>query len=292
MTKVLVIGGTGMLGHKLVQVLGRSFDVYSTIRGGLPSVHRFGIFDPRHTISGVHAEAPETVARAVLKSKPDVVINCVGIVKQRELSKDVVRMLEVNSMFPHILARLGREHGFRLVTISTDCVFAGTRGNYTENDTPDALDLYGQSKHWGEISDENCLTIRTSIIGRELASKQGLLEWAILNRGKCVDGYTKAVFSGFPTLVFADIIVDIIENHGSLSGVFHISSEPISKFALLKKINDRLDLGITINRFDEVILDRSLNSAQFRALTGFTPPAWDEMTEILAVDETPYDRWK
>ncbi len=290
--KVLIIGGTGMLGHKLVQILGRRFEVFSTIRGDFETVERFGIFERERTICGLDVRRISDLTSMIEKIDPDVVINSVGIVKQHHQASDVVRMLEINSIFPHKLAELSESLGYRLVTMSTDCVFAGTKGNYTEGDTVDALDLYGQSKHFGEVSGSNCLTIRSSIIGRELFGQRGLLEWFIGQRGKTVDGYTNAVFSGFPTLVFADIIIDIVENQPSLSGVYHISSEPISKYDLLCGINECLDLGIKIQSSNEFRIDRSLDSSRFRNLTGFQPLAWESMLDLMASDATPYETWK
>lgn len=289
--KVLILGATGMLGHKLVQVLNGKFDTWAGVRADFASIERFGIFEKDNTVTGVSAEDLNSVEKALETVQPNVVINAVGIVKQKKTSKDVVQMLEVNSIFPHRLAELGTKYGYRMITISTDCVFAGTRGNYSEDDQPDALDLYGQSKHFGEILSENCLTIRTSIIGRELATRQGLLEWFIGQQGKKVDGYTKAIFSGFPTVVFADIIVDIIGNYPNLSGVFHVSGEPISKFDLLNKIKEKLQIDVEVARFDDFVIDRSLDSTRFRGQTGFSPATWDEMIDRIAADTTPYDKW-
>ncbi len=289
--KVLVFGATGMLGHKLVQVLKKKFDTWSAVRTDFASIERFGISEKEKTVTGVFAEDLNSVEKALERIQPSVVINAAGIVKQKQTSKNVVGMLEVNSIFPHRLAELGATNGFRLITVSTDCVFAGTRGNYSEDDQPDALDLYGQSKHFGEILSENCLTIRTSIIGRELATRQGLLEWLIGQHRKKVNGYAKAIFSGFPTVVFADIILDIIVNYPNLCGVFHISSEPISKFDLLEKIRNRLDLEVEIEKFDDFVIDRSLDSTRFRTETGFSPMTWDEMIDRIAADTTPYYKW-
>jgi dTDP-4-dehydrorhamnose reductase len=204
----------------------------------------------------------------------------------------VISSLNINSIFPNQLAQMGMQFGYRLISVSTDCVFSGSSGMYTENDVPDARDLYGQSKRWGEVDAENCLTIRTSIIGRELRSEHGLLEWFLKHRGGSVKGFSKAVFSGFSTLVIADILVDIISEHRKLSGVFHVSSEPINKFELLKMINTRMDLNIDVIEDDEFVMDRSLDSTRYRSATGFAPPKWDEMIDAIANDPTPYDSWK
>jgi dTDP-4-dehydrorhamnose reductase len=290
--KVLIFGAGGMLGHKLVQVLSPRFDVSCTLRDAFDKYESFGLFDREQVIENVDITDLDSVQRAIERTRPDVVINAVGVIKQLPQSSDVISSLGINAIFPNQLARLGEQYGFRLVAVSTDCVFSGSRGMYTEDDVPDARDLYGQSKHWGEVDSENCLTIRTSIIGRELQSDHGLIEWFIKHRGGFVKGYSKAVFSGFPTLVLADILVDIISEHRKLSGVFHVSSEPINKFELLTKVNTRMGLNIEVIEDDEFVIDRSLDSTHYRNATGFTPPTWDEMIDVMANDPTPYDSWK
>jgi dTDP-4-dehydrorhamnose reductase len=290
--KVLILGGTGMLGHKLVAVLANRFETWTTIRTSFESVASFGIFEKEHTIEGIDAMTFSSVANALEIVRPDVVVNAVGVVKQKDAAQDIMTTLSVNSIFPQLLAESRKDFGFRLITISTDCVFSGAKGNYVENDPPDALDLYGQSKHWGEVGGDNCLTIRTSIIGRELIAGHSLLEWLISQRGKTIFGYARAIFSGFPTDAFADIIVDIIENHPLLSGIYHVSSEPITKLDLVTKLNMAFGLDATINEDFDFTIDRSLDSTRFRELTGFRPKSWEHMIKSLAADSTPYDKWK
>ena len=281
-----------MLGHKLVQNLEGGFEVYCTLRGGFESVRHFGIFDERRAISGVDVFDETSVRNAVEKIRPQVVIDAVGVIKQIPSAADVITTLSANSIFPQRLAQLGEEFGFRLLTVSTDCVFKGDRGRYVESDVPDALDLYGQSKHWGEVAGENCLTLRTSIIGRELASAHSLVEWFLSNRGGAVRGFVNAIYSGFPTIVFADIIRDLIIEHSGISGLYHVSSEPIDKFTLLSMLNEAYGAEIDIERFEDFHIDRSLNSDRFREETGFVPPSWEEMVERMAADPTPYDKWR
>ena len=168
-------------------------------------------------------------------------------------------------------------------------MFDGKRGNYNENDTPNALDLYGQSKHFGEVTSRNCLTLRTSIIGRELSGSHSLVEWFLSNRGKTVKGFVNAIYSGFPTVVFADIISSLIAEYVDLTGLYHVSSEPIDKFTLLTLINEAFGAGITLERDEEFRIDRSLNSARFRKATGFQPQSWEQMIERMAEDARDYD---
>jgi dTDP-4-dehydrorhamnose reductase len=292
MTKILIFGGSGMLGHKLIQKWRDRFDVFSTVRSDFERIEKYGIFDRSKIIPNVEIENDVKVKDVIEIVKPNIIVNAVGIIKQVATSKDVIKTLTVNSIFPHKLAEFAKGWNTRLITISTDCVFRGDRGNYTEDDISDAVDLYGKSKYLGEVSAENCLTLRTSIIGRELSSAHSLVEWFLSNRGKKVSGYINAIYSGFPTVIFADIIADLIENHAALQGVYQVSSEPINKYELLKLINENYGAEIEIEPFEDFKLDRSLDSTRFRKETGFEPKSWTEMIEAMAADPTPYDEWK
>lgn len=290
--KVLVLGGSGMLGHKLVQRWREKFDVWTTLRGDFADYKRYGIFTRERTIDSLSVLDIERVNDVIRDIQPDVIFNAVGIVKQVPTAKNAVTTLLINSVLPNQLADIVSQVGARLIQISTDCVFDGSRGMYTEDDRPDATDLYGKSKHLGEVAGDNCLTLRTSIIGRELFTSHSLLEWIIGNRGKKIDGYVNAVFSGFPTIVLADILSTLITEHSTLSGVYHLSSEPINKFDLLNLINENYELGMEVDRFEDFHIDRSLDSTKFRNATGFTPDPWKEMIETMAADETPYEDWR
>lgn len=290
--KVLVMGASGMLGHRLVQSWSSRFDVWATLRGGFSGYERFGIFDENKTLPGVRADDFDSVVDAFARSKPDVVVNCIGVIKQLKTAKDPIPTLMTNAVFPHRLAKLCRAAGSRLLTLSTDCVFSGQKGNYTEQDVPDAEDLYGRSKNMGEVAGGNCLTIRTSIIGRELESAHSLIEWFLSNRGGRVRGFRRAIYSGFPTVVLADILADLIENHPALSGVWHVSSEPINKYELLVLTRKAYNLDIEIEPDDDFRIDRSLDSSRFRRETGFQPPTWEAMINRMAEDKTPYDEWR
>ncbi len=231
--KILIIGGSGMLGHKLVQVLSGNFDVWTTIRAKSNIFDEFKIFDRVRTYENINVENIDEIEKIITTIEPDVVINAVGIIKQSAASKDIVQTLTINSIFPHRLAEITKKYDARLISFSTDCVFSGKKGNYKEEDLADAVDLYGRSKNLGEVMANNCLTLRTSIIGRELFSAKSLVEWFLSNRGKQVKGYVNAIFSGFPTIVISEIIADLIVKHKNLQGLYHLSSEPINKFDLL-----------------------------------------------------------
>lgn len=285
--KILIFGATGMLGHKLLQKFDGRFDVTATCRNekGLNTSY---IFERTNIINGVEVTDQATVSSVLQTVRPDVVVNAAGVIKQLPGSRDVTTALKVNSLFPHFLATESEIHGFRLLTISTDCVFDGKKGNYADADTPDALDLYGQSKRWGEVSAPNCLTLRTSIIGHELASSHSLVDWFLSNRGGSVKGFKSAIYSGFPTVIFADIIASLIEQQPKLSGIYNVSSEPINKFDLLRLIDEEYKSNIDIQPDTDFTIDRSLNSDRFRAETGFSPLSWPEMIRSMREDSSVY----
>jgi dTDP-4-dehydrorhamnose reductase len=289
--RILVFGGNGMLGHKLVQRLGERFEVWSTVREPFAKVEPYGLFDVGRTVDNVEVKNIDEVRRAIESSQPDVVINAIGVIKQAAGESDATHLFAVNSVFPKHLAALSGQYGFRLISISTDCVFSGDRGNYAESDFTDARDLYGVSKFLGEVTEGNCLTLRTSIIGRELGTKHSIVEWFLSNRGGQVKGFTNAIYTGFPTIVFADILAEIIENHADLRGLFHVSSDPISKFDLLGLLNSHFGAQVAIEPSNDYAIDRSLDSTLFRETVGSEPASWDTMIAAMAADPTPYDTW-
>ncbi len=281
-----------MLGHKLVQVLREHAETWATLRGNFAEVDGFDLFEKQRSIEGIDIENIESIRKAILESRPDVVINAVGIIKQLPSSKDTIKTLTVNSIFPHRLNELAGEFGFRLFCISTDCVFDGRRGDYSEEDVPNATDLYGKSKNLGEVSSEHCLTLRTSIVGRELRTSHSLVEWFLSNKGRSVKGFANAIYSGFPTVVLADIIKSLIFEHPKVSGLYHVSSDPINKYELLRLLNKAYGANIEIVRDEDFKINRSLDSTKFRNLTGFVPASWELMVEQMAGDATPYEKWR
>ncbi len=288
--RVLILGASGMLGHKLAQILSRRYEVCASLRNARSYLREHPALAACRAVGGVSARSLDDLIGLMGEVRPDAVVNCIGIVKQVAAAEDPLVAVPVNALFPHRLSRLCQAVGCRLIHLSTDCVFSGRRGNYTEDDVPDPLDLYGRSKLLGEVSGPGSVTLRTSIIGPELRNYTGLLEWFISQRGGTVNGYSKAIYSGFPTGVLAELIGDILESHADLSGVWHVSSEPISKYELLRLIDRTFDLGITIRRDTSFTCDRSLDSSRFKAATGFTPPTWADMIDQMASDQTPYER--
>ena len=240
-----------MLGHKLVQIWKDKFDVWTTVREKFVNYQKYEIFDRQKTIENIDVESIESIESLVKKIQPNVIVNAVGVIKQVKDSKDVIKTLNINSIFPHQLGQIAEKYNARLICISTDCVFNGKKGNYTEEDISDAEDLYGKSKNLGEVVDENCLTIRTSIIGRELQTEHSLVEWFLSNDGKKVKGFTNAIYSGFPTVYLAEILENLIVNFKNLTGLYHISSEPINKFELLQLIKKAYKVDIEIEQFED-----------------------------------------
>jgi dTDP-4-dehydrorhamnose reductase len=281
--KVLVLGASGMLGNAMIRVLSEKVDwqVHGTVRSEGAKRH-FQADIAGRLLAGVDVEQHDALVKLFSRVRPDVVVNCIGLVKQLDDAEDPLVALPLNSLLPHRLARLCELAGARLVHMSTDCVFSGKKGVYIESDLPDAEDVYGRSKLLGEVAYPHTITLRTSIIGHELQSAHGLVGWFLSQQGRC-KGYTKAIFSGFPTVVLAQIIRDVVIPRPDLCGVYHVAAQPISKYDLLKLIARIYEKTIEIVPSDEVVIDRSLNAERFRQATSYVAPAWPEMIGMMHV---------
>jgi dTDP-4-dehydrorhamnose reductase len=290
--RVLILGATGMLGHKLWQVFRGELDTYAGVRQDYEVCARYDLFDRNKLETNLDARSFNGFLGAFTRVKPEVVINCVGIIKQLSGETRLSDVIEVNSLFPHRLADLCALSGARLLHLSTDCVFSGRKGMYTESDTPSPEDIYGQTKLLGEVTGEDCLTIRTSMIGRELNRQASLLEWFLSQEGKCIRGYTRAIFSGLTTASLARVLMRIVTDHKQLTGLYHVSSEAISKYELLLRLKEAFRLTVEIEPFGEYCIDRSLDSSRFQQATGIIIPTWDEMTQELISDTMPYSEWR
>jgi dTDP-4-dehydrorhamnose reductase len=275
--RVTVLGAEGMLGHKLVQSLRHSHDVAGTIRASRPDAALERAIGGTKIYPNVDAWQLESVVEAINNWRPSVVINCIGIIKQIEAASDPVESIAINALFPNQLARLTQAQKVKLIHFSTDCVFSGKHGNYTEDDCPDPPDLYGRTKLLGEVSSPDSLTLRTSIIGQELRGHHGLIDWFLGQRGGHAKGFANARFSGLTTLDFAELVGYIIRAQPDLHGLWHVSSDSISKFDLLRIVNRIYGLEIELGRDETLVCDRSLNSARFRKRTGWQPPSWEDM---------------
>lgn len=282
--RILILGGDGMIGHQLFRHLETRHDVRVTVRQDIHVYAACALFRPSNTYAGADMRDTERLLEVVADFEPEAIVNCLGIVKQRAEATSSLPSIQINSLLPHRLALVARAARCQLIHMSTDCVFSGRKGQYTEDDIADAEDLYGRSKLLGEVVEQGCVTLRTSAIGSELSHNTGLLEWFFAQRGKKISGYRHAIMSGFTTQEISRIIENILVEHPNNSGLYHISSEPISKFDLLMKVNTALKLGTTIEPEDEFFCDRSLDASRFRKDFGYQPPSWDEMIAELAND--------
>jgi dTDP-4-dehydrorhamnose reductase len=290
--RVLILGGAGMLGHMLWRTLSARFETYVTLRS-LDPWRAIGLFDPARTIEQVDAGDPRSLDRALDETRPTVVINCIGLVKQRPEARDPVAAIAVNALFPQLAARASTARAARFIQISTDCVFSGRRGDYVEDDLTDAEDLYGRTKALGEVTAPGCLTLRTSIIGREIGEGLGLVEWFLSRRdaGTC-QGYTRAWFSGVTTAVLARFVGDLIARRSALSGLYHLGGPRINKHDLVRLLNDAYDAGVSVEPVAGPHIDRTLNAARLRRDAAFDAPSWAGMCRDLAADAAPYDSWR
>ncbi|MBX3119937.1 MAG: SDR family oxidoreductase [Fimbriimonadaceae bacterium] len=279
-SRVLVLGATGMLGHKVVQTLSPCFEAWATCRKPYSALVSYDIFDQERLITGLDAASLDDVDRVIEDVQPQFVINCIGIVKQHQLANDAVACLTVNSLLPHRAAKACERVGGKFIHISTDCVFDGKGGNYSESDVPTAEDLYGRSKWMGEVTEGTALTLRTSIIGPELDGCSGLLEW-FLSEHKEVKGYTNALFSGLTTVELARVIARLITERPDLKGLYQVAGPAISKYDLLHLIKEAFGLKTIITPDSQVQIDRTLNGEKFVAGAGYSAPSWREMIQEI-----------
>jgi dTDP-4-dehydrorhamnose reductase len=279
--RILVLGANGMLGSMLFNQFSSdsSFETFGTIRG-VTGLEYFSVGQQQCIIPNTHTDGESGLLTAFAVAKPNVVINCIGIIKQLPNSKDSLESLMINAVLPHRLAKLCSSTGARLIHFSTDCVFSGSRGGYVEDDFPDANDLYGRSKYLGEVIDDSCITLRTSIIGHEINRSKSLVDW-FLSQSKEVKGYKNAIFSGLPTIEVARVIKEYVLPNPQLSGLYHLSVNPINKFDLLNLVRIIYNKDIKITPDERLVIDRSLNSDKFRQKTGFSPRPWDELIEEM-----------
>jgi len=280
---ILVLGASGMLGNAVMRYFFQEtkFSVMGTVRLK-DSIGLFPHYLQDQIAWGVDADCFDTVSKFIEAQQPDIVINCVGLVKQLSDVNDPLAALPINSLFPHRLARCCAENDARLIHVSTDCVFSGLKGGYLEEEIPDAHDLYGVSKRLGEVNYPNAVTLRTSIIGHELNGNRSLIDW-FLSQKSSVNGYINAIFSGLPTVEIARIIKDYVIPNEELCGVYHVSAEPISKYQLLKLVADIYGHKIEIIKDENLKIDRSLDSSRFRKATGFFPASWSELITRMRV---------
>jgi dTDP-4-dehydrorhamnose reductase len=279
--KILILGVTGMLGNSMFRFLSKDnrLDVYATARSSSARSYFFKDLSDK-LITNVDVENHDSLVEVFNKINPDVVINCIGLVKQLADANDPLKALPVNSLLPHRLANLCKLSDSRLIHISTDCVFSGKKGNYKESDFSDCYDLYGRSKFLGEVDYPHAITLRTSIIGHELAGNRSLINWFLSVEGH-TKGFEKAIYSGFPTVELARIVQDFVLPNKELHGLYHVASKPINKLELLKLVAEIYNKEIDIIPSDELVIDRSLDATRFNEVMGYTPPDWRELVKRM-----------
>lgn len=278
---ILILGVTGMLGNTMFRFLSQeqSFKVYGTARhnkvlANVPEKLSSQI------ITGVDVENHDSLIATFAKVQPSIVINCIGLIKQLSSASEPLSAIPINSILPHRLASLCEVIGARLIHISTDCVFSGDKGNYKEDDLPDAIDLYGRSKLLGEVDYPYATTLRTSIIGHELSGNKSLINWFLSQTG-VIQGFTQAIFSGVPTVELARIIKEFVLPYPKLNGLYHVAAQPISKFDLLTLVSKIYKKDIKIIPSTSIVIDRSLNAERFNQVTKYSPPLWEKLIKDM-----------
>lgn len=275
------MGATGLIGSYIFRYL--SSNTPHKVFGSIRNPEDIGYFPDRyrpHLYPNINVENMAEVSDIFEQVEPEIVINCIGLTKHIPESSDPIKMIELNAMWPHKLAKLCSDYAAKLIHISTDCVFSGTKGNYSELDVPDSSDLYGRTKILGEVDYGGHLTLRTSTIGHELHTKYGLLEWFLAQEKECL-GFSRAIFSGLPSMVFSEVIRDFVLPNTQLRGLYQVSADPINKYDLLKLIANIYGKKIEIKLDREFTIDRSLNYEKFKAATGYTPSAWPDLIETM-----------
>lgn len=281
MKKVLIFGVGGMIGHQMYLTLSSQFNVFSTIKRSFAEYEKFELFDRNKIFDNLDVSQFDQVLQLLDQLNPDVILNCIGITLRKKEISDVNYTKKINADFPHFLESWVQENNKYLIHFSTDCVFSGKSGPYTEDSTPDAHDIYGQTKGLGEVSGENCLTLRGSMIGFELYGKTELLEWVFSQKHQTIKGFTKAIYSGITTLQMSKLVANIIESSKPLIGLYQVSSAPISKYDLVSKINEVFDLKIQLQKDENYSTEKILLSEKIIKDFGFHCPDWSVMLEDL-----------
>ena len=291
--KILMLGGGGTLGHKLWQVLPAKFpDTVVSIRKNKDFYARCGLFTGPNVVDGLDLRDFSRLNAVLDELKPSVIVNCAGVTLRSKEALDKNSAISINALLPHRLAEWCSRSGARLIHFSTVCVFDGKTGGYTEDSPPDARDLYGMTKALGDVSAPFALTLRSSFIGREIFGGAELLEWFLAQKGKKIKGFTRALFTGLTTNKLAELVGELIEKHPALNGLYHVSSETLSKYDLLKLMKEAYKLDVEIAPEDGFEMKRDLDGRRFEQAAGFVCPPWKVMMAEMAADRTPYGDWR
>ena len=279
--KILILGGSGMLGHKFLESWQKSHIVKCTLRKEIQFYNNSHFLNKENSIENVDVLDITKVDKVIEDFMPDILVNCVGVTKQIIDQSKIMHSIYINSYLPHKLKEISEKYNTRLILMSTDCVYSGDKGFYKEDDISDATDIYGKTKALGEIDSEGVLTLRKSTIGLEIYNKHGLIEW-FLGQKEIVNGYSKAIYSGVTSQELANIIETIMIDYPNMSGLYNIASKPISKYKLLSDLNERLNNILDIQSDDTVVCDRSLDPNKFQNDTKIQVKAWEVMLDELA----------
>ncbi len=291
--RILILGGGGTLGHKLWQVLpGRFHDTFVSIRKPKAFYAKCGLFSGSNVIDSADLRDFSRLNQLLEEVRPSVIVNCAGVTLRSKEALDKVSAISINALLPHRLADWCSRNGARLIHFSTVCVFDGKKGNYSEDDLPDARDLYGMTKALGDVSAPCALTLRSSFIGREIFGGTELLEWFLRQKGKRIQGFRKAIFTGLTTNRLAELVCELIEKFPALNGLYHVSSETVSKYELLSFLKEAYKLDVVIEPEDVFECRRNLNGGRFVEATRFECPSWRSMAMEMAADAAPYAKWR
>lgn len=271
--KILILGIDGMIGHKIAQLLEQENNLFGTTRKTI-GPKKLGL----KTSNLIKKDFDKNQSLGFLDNlNPDIIINCIGITTRRINNDNISNLEFINSRLPHYLNEWTEKNDKRLIHFSTDCVYSGKSGMYTESDNPDAIDLYGKSKAIGEINNTKALTIRTSLIGREVYNHTELFEWLYKNKSGKVYGYENVYYSGLTTIRMSKILEKIINYYPDLQGVFNISSKPITKYSLLKLINRHFKFEIQVKKDLKIKSNKVLISKKITEITDIEIPTWEDL---------------
>lgn len=293
--KILILGASGMLGHQMWRKLNRWSEtsraqVFGTVRKNKDHYKKLGLPQTQNLIDGVDVADFKKLNLLLDEVKPTVVINCVGLTLRKKDLGDIEKCYHLNAMLPQFVGQWCNTHKAKLFHFSTDCVFDGKKGAaYAESDLPTAFDHYGISKYLGEAQTGVNLTMRLSIVGRELENRTELFEWIFAQANGSANGFSSAKYTGLTTGFVANEVIRVLENYPELSGLYQVSSEVITKYEIMDKLNKKFNLGIQIEKNGDYVVDKSLDCSRYQKATGFVQPSWNQMIDDLYLDREFYE---
>lgn len=290
--RIAVLGAGGMLGHKVYEVLRAEYpDTFAVFRKCPAHYSRLPLFDHQHMRGAFDARQFSKFDGYLRSLQPDLVINCIGLTTRKLGEQRESDILVVNSVLPHKLKEWCEANGASLIHFSTDCVFSGKSGPYSQSDLRDAKDLYGQSKALGEVEGVKCLTIRSSIIGLEIEGKTELLEWFLSQKGREVRGFSRVMYSGVTTLTMAQTVLKLLQANTPLSGIQQLASQPISKFDLLSLANEIFGNRCSIRSVETPESNKVLIPSDYFNKNDVHTPSWRQQLQAVADEVVKYERW-